>query len=41
MSFSGQGFVVVQPSEMRAGLGRHGAAQQSGSGGVLGGLFGE
>jgi uncharacterized protein (AIM24 family) len=41
MSFSGQGFVVVQPSEMKAGLGRQGAAQQSGGGGMLGGMFGD
>src|SRR4029453_1669006 len=41
MSFSGQGFVVVQPSEMRAGgLAGHGSGQQSGGGGVLGGLLG-
>ena len=40
MSFSGQGFVVVQPSEMPpGGLAGHGAGQQSG-GGVLGGLLG-
>ena len=38
MSFSGQGFVVVQPSEMRAGLAGHGSGQQSG--GMLGGLLG-
>jgi uncharacterized protein (AIM24 family) len=41
MSFSGQGFVVVQPSEMRAGWGRQGAGGgEQGGGGMLGGLFG-
>jgi uncharacterized protein (AIM24 family) len=40
MSFSGQGFVVVQPSEMRAGLAGQGSGQQAGGGGVLGGLLG-
>jgi uncharacterized protein (AIM24 family) len=40
MSFSGQGFVVVQPSEMKVGLGGQGAGQQSGGGGMLGGLLG-
>jgi len=40
MSFAGQGFVVVQPSEKPAGLGGHGAGQQAGGGGVLGGLLG-
>jgi len=40
MSFSGQGFVVVQPSEMPpGGLAGQGAGQQSGGGGVLGGLL--
>ena len=39
MSFSGQGFVVVQPSGMRAGLGRQGSGEQSG-GGMLGGILG-
>jgi uncharacterized protein (AIM24 family) len=42
MSFAGQGFVVIQPSEqppggIRAG---HGSGQQAGGGGVLGGLLG-
>jgi len=40
MSFAGQGFVVVQPSEQPAGIGGHGAGQQAGGGGVLGGLLG-
>jgi uncharacterized protein (AIM24 family) len=41
MSFAGQGFVVVQPSEMPpGGLAGQGSGQQSGSGGVLGGLLG-
>jgi uncharacterized protein (AIM24 family) len=40
MSFAGQGFVVVQPSEQPAGLGGHGAGQPAGGGGVLGGLLG-
>lgn len=41
MSFAGQGFVVVQPSEAPpGGLAGHGAGQQAGSGGVLGGLLG-
>jgi uncharacterized protein (AIM24 family) len=39
MSFSGQGFVVVQPSEMRAGWGRQGAGGGEQGGGMLGGLF--
>jgi uncharacterized protein (AIM24 family) len=39
MSFAGQGFVVVQPSEEVAGATVAGAQQQSG-GGVLGGLLG-
>jgi uncharacterized protein (AIM24 family) len=39
MSFSGQGFVVVQPSEEWAGgLAGSGSGQQDG--GLLGGLFG-
>jgi uncharacterized protein (AIM24 family) len=37
MSFAGQGFVVVQPSEEPPVLGS--GQQQSGGGGVLGGLF--
>lgn len=41
MSFSGQGFVVVQPSEVPpGGLAGQGAGQQAGGGGVLGGLLG-
>jgi len=40
MSFAGQGFVVVQPSEEVAGAAVSGAQQQSG-GGVLGGLLGQ
>jgi uncharacterized protein (AIM24 family) len=41
MSFSGRGFVVVQPSETPpGGLAGHGAGQQAGGGGVLGGLLG-
>jgi uncharacterized protein (AIM24 family) len=41
MSFAGQGFVVVQPSEMPpGGLAGQGAGQQAGGGGVLGGLLG-
>lgn len=43
MSFSGQGFVVVQPNEEppAGGLAGSGSGQQSGSGGgVLGGLLG-
>jgi uncharacterized protein (AIM24 family) len=42
MSFSGQGFVVVQPSEEPpAGFGAgQGSGQQSGGGGMLGGLLG-
>jgi uncharacterized protein (AIM24 family) len=40
MSFAGQGFVVIQPSEQPpGGIGR-GAGQQAGGGGVLGGLLG-
>lgn len=43
LSFAGQGFVVVQPSELPPGglLGGSGGGQQSGqSGGMLGGLLG-
>lgn len=41
MSLQGQGFVVVQPSEEPpGGMAGHGAGQQAGGGGVLGGLFG-
>ncbi|HEY0637853.1 MAG TPA: AIM24 family protein [Pseudonocardiaceae bacterium] len=42
MSFSGQGFVVVQPSEELPAsmLGGTGGGQQSGAGGVLGGILG-
>jgi uncharacterized protein (AIM24 family) len=42
MSFAGQGFVVIQPSEMPPGgiRGGHGSGQQAGGGGVLGGLLG-
>jgi uncharacterized protein (AIM24 family) len=40
MSFAGQGFVVVQPSEEPPG-GIAGAAQGQQSGGVLGGLLGD
>ncbi|MGH3985272.1 MAG: AIM24 family protein [Pseudonocardiaceae bacterium] len=40
MSFAGQGFVVVQPSEeLPVGLAGHGG-EQSGAGGLLGGLMG-
>jgi uncharacterized protein (AIM24 family) len=40
MSFAGQGFVVIQPSELPpGGIAGHGSGQQSGGGGVLGGLF--
>ena len=40
MSFAGQRFVVVQPSEMPpGGLAGHGSGQQSGEGGLLGGLL--
>ncbi|GAA4889635.1 AIM24 family protein [Actinomycetospora straminea] len=41
MGFSGRGFVIVQPSEEppASAVGGHGSGQQSGSGGVLGGLF--
>jgi uncharacterized protein (AIM24 family) len=38
MSFAGQGFVVVQPSEQPAGLGAGGGGQQQQQGG-LGSLF--
>ncbi|NUR47522.1 MAG: AIM24 family protein [Hamadaea sp.] len=41
MSFTGQGFVVVQPSEEPPqGLAGHGSGQQAGGGGMLGGLLG-
>jgi len=42
MSFAGQGFVVIQPSEMPPGgiLGGQGTGQSS-SGGLLGGLLGD
>lgn len=43
LSFSGRGFVIVQPSELPPGglLGGTGGGQQAGqSGGALGGLFG-
>ena len=41
MSFAGQGFVVVQPSEEPAGgLAGHGAGAQQQSQGLLGGLLG-
>jgi uncharacterized protein (AIM24 family) len=41
MSFAGQGFVVIQPSEQPpGGVAGHGAGQQAGGGGVLGGLLG-
>jgi uncharacterized protein (AIM24 family) len=42
MSFAGQGFVVVQPSEELAGgfVGGTGAGQQAGPGGILGGILG-
>ncbi len=41
MSFAGQGFVVVQPSEMPpGGIAGQGSGQQAGGGGVLGGLLG-
>ncbi len=40
MSFAGQGFVVVQPSEQPAGgLAGAGSGAQASGGGVLGGLF--
>jgi uncharacterized protein (AIM24 family) len=41
MSFAGQGFVVVQPSEEPSGgIAGHGAGQQQSSQGMLGGLLG-
>ncbi|MBT0565749.1 AIM24 family protein [Williamsia sp. CHRR-6] len=42
LSFSGQGFVIVQPSEQPPGgfIGGTGGGQQSGVGGALGGLLG-
>lgn len=41
MSFTGQGFVVVQPSEEPpGGLAGQGSGQQQGGGGMLGGLLG-
>jgi uncharacterized protein (AIM24 family) len=41
MSFAGQGFVVVQPAEApRGGVAGHGAGQQAGGSGLLGGLLG-
>jgi uncharacterized protein (AIM24 family) len=42
MSFSGQGFVVVQPSEEPPGgfAAGHGSGEQAGGGGMLGGLLG-
>ncbi|GGF24943.1 AIM24 family protein [Williamsia phyllosphaerae] len=42
LSFSGQGFVIVQPSELPPGgmIGGTGAGEQSGVGGGLGGLLG-
>jgi uncharacterized protein (AIM24 family) len=40
MSFAGQGFVVIQPSEQPPGGVGRGAGQQAGGGGVLGGLLG-
>ena len=41
MSFAGQGFVVIQPSEQPpGGIAGHGSGQQAGGGGVLGGLLG-
>ncbi len=42
LAFSGQGFVVVQPSEQPPGglIGGTGGGQQSGVGGALGGLLG-
>ena len=42
MSFAGQGFVVVQPSEEPPrGIAGAAQGQQSGGGGVLGGLLGD
>jgi uncharacterized protein (AIM24 family) len=42
MSFAGQGFVVIQPSEQPPGglRGGHGSGQNAGSGGVLGSILG-
>lgn len=40
MNFAGPGFVVVQPSEGRAGVGQTGTQQSDGPGGVLGGFLG-
>ncbi|MBE7161219.1 MAG: AIM24 family protein, partial [Williamsia herbipolensis] len=42
LSFSGHGFVIVQPSELPPGgmIGGTGAGEQSGVGGALGGLLG-
>jgi uncharacterized protein (AIM24 family)/stress response protein SCP2 len=42
LSFSGRGFVIVQPSELPPGgmIGGTGAGEQSGVGGALGGLLG-
>jgi hypothetical protein len=41
MSFAGQGFVVIQPSELPpGGISGHASGQQAGGGGVLGGLLG-
>lgn len=40
MSFAGQGFVVIQPSEQPpGGVAGHGAGEQAGRGGLLGGLL--
>ena len=42
LSFAGRGFVIVQPSEEpppQSVVGGHGGGQESGTGGVLGGLF--
>jgi len=42
MSFTGQGFVVIQPSELpHGGISGHGSGQQSRSSGLLGGLLGD
>jgi uncharacterized protein (AIM24 family) len=42
MSFSGQGFVVIQPSEMPpGGIAGQGSGRQAGGGGMLGGLLGD
>lgn len=41
MSFTGQGFVVIQPSEMPpGGISGHGSSEQAGGGGLFGGLLG-